>query len=254
MEDDNRAGLGMPQNEASRDGGRGDGSIEGVDGPQRTAVPVPPQDIEHLSRVPSRARARPLHRTMAGEYLIRLQEISLERTRAQPNARPVTHEMIAKLMALGHESADEPLLAVHALANEEKRGPNTVAAQLRQDQRCGSWIRAIVDRQGHQWRLGRHSVQAARIPRREMAYEPLGDGPEQSASGSHKHAHHSKPDALRPSHLLSVRLSVQRSANQPQATRENLWSAALHRRTGSERSRVPSAFCRLHQRGRRRPR
>jgi hypothetical protein len=208
MEDDNRAGSGMSQNEASRDGGRGDRSIEGIDGPQRTAVPVPPQDIEHLSRVPSRARARPLHRTIAAEDLIRLKEIGLEGTRTQPHARPVTHEMIAKLMALGHQSADEPLLAVNALANEEKRRPNTVAAKLRQDQWCGSWIRAIVDRQGHQWRLGRHSVQAARIPRRETADEPLGGGPEHGASGSHKHAHHSKPDALRPSHVPSVRLSV----------------------------------------------
>jgi hypothetical protein len=79
---------------------------------------------------------------------MRLKKIGLERTKAQPDAGPVTHEMIAELVPLGHEAANKVLPAVYALANEEERRPRTLASQLRQDERRGSWIRPIVDRQG----------------------------------------------------------------------------------------------------------
>lgn len=49
------------------------------------------------------------------------QEVCLEGTWAQPDARPVLGEMVAQLMPLGHEPSHHRLLASYAVRDEKER-------------------------------------------------------------------------------------------------------------------------------------
>ena len=187
----------MLPNKASREGGPRERRIKGVHRPQRTAVAVPMHDLDHRPRVPSRAWTRPLHGGVGGEHLMSPKEIALERIRAQPNAWPIPREMIADLVSLGHESAHKLFVSLDPPSNQKERRPGALTTQLRQNQGRGARVRAIVDRQGQEWRPGRHSVQAARIPPCEAVDEPGRGSPQRRTSGDREHSRQSESNPLR---------------------------------------------------------
>ncbi len=77
---------------------------------------------------------------------MRPQEIGLEGTRAEPDARPVLSEMVSQLMPLRHEPSHQRLLTSEPVRDQEKCRPRRVPPQLGEDQRGGGRIRPIVDR------------------------------------------------------------------------------------------------------------
>jgi hypothetical protein len=161
MEHEDRAGPHIPQNMPGRECDRGDRGIVRVDRSQCAAVFLPRHGGDHGLGVPARARPGPAHRAESDEQPVRLLEVPRELPGAESNARAILHEVVADLVALGHELVHQSFPAPHPLGDQEERCARAVTPQLGQDQRRRGGIGAVVHGEGDERRLQRHPVQAA---------------------------------------------------------------------------------------------
>jgi hypothetical protein len=77
-------------------------------------------------------------------------EISLERFRAQSDARAIPGEVVSQFVPPGDDLLDDRLLPPDALGDQEERRPSIMTLELSQDRRRGADVRAVIHGQGHQ--------------------------------------------------------------------------------------------------------
>jgi hypothetical protein len=121
---------------------------------------------------------------------MRLEKVLFEGVRFQANAGPILREVIAQLVPLRNEGSRQVFLASQAIRDQEERCGRLVPPQLRQNQGRRNGVGAVVNRQCHEPLLGRHLVQASRIPPSEPLDQPIGGRPDKASYRQQPAGHH----------------------------------------------------------------
>jgi hypothetical protein len=128
---------------------RGDVRVKGVNFAQGRAVSDLPGSRPHRGRRSAAARAKPTYGPERAERLVGLRQLGAGSVGRQVDARLVAGHMIANLMSLGQQAANQGPVARYVPANQEEGCLSPVAGKDVEDRRGGYRVWAIIDGQGH---------------------------------------------------------------------------------------------------------